>query len=205
MDMWRYEDYILGRQAHRTVGNALLAAAAFPLLHRALRGPANRLFGAHPGTTFLFDLWLPRHPAAALSLGALAGLLEHRHARVAWEEALITELEPVLWTARTVVPALAFFVNPWLAAKALDGELKGASAGFAFRERRPLQQWPFFAILDAARPSPEGGPLRYHCVNPEYVRLYGAAAVSVHLFLCRRTNGFYEVVRNPENAKWAVI
>jgi hypothetical protein len=45
------------------------------------------------------------------------------------------------------------FVNPFIAMKVLDGEMKGCDCALANIEDRPVQAWPFFAVLDVTRPS----------------------------------------------------
>jgi len=121
-------EYILHRRLERLAGNAVAAVVALPLLARGLHGPLRAAFAASGGFVppGLAGLWLPRHPLLAVGAGVGGGLLEDRHARLAWGDALATgtATEPVMWTGRTLAPCVALVLCPWLAVKALDGEMK---------------------------------------------------------------------------------
>lgn len=131
-------------------------------------------------------------------------------------------VEPKMWTFRTLLPCAALLLHPLLAAKCLDGEMKGADAALAQRQQRPLQVWPFFAVLDpavvwpsgsvASEPTPPEPPepprCRYRSLGvPSSLAPspLGAAALFIHLLGCRCGNGFFEVARHPENARWNVF
>jgi hypothetical protein len=156
------EHYACGRFKERVLGNAAASVVLLPLLSRGLHQPLQRaLIKANlPG--FLASQYLPANPIVAAIIGASAGLLEDHHARIAWHETIQTERaeEPKLWTVRTLLPCVAFVIHPFIAMKALDGEMKGADCALAEVERRSIQQWPFFAVLEPCRPSPESSESR---------------------------------------------
>ena len=104
----------------------------------------------------LADLWFPASPIMAAAVGAAAGGFEDYHARLAWGDVARcgSAVEPAMWTLRTLVPVHLMFIHPLLALKCLDGEMKGADSALALLEKRPVQCWPFFAVLNVPRPSP---------------------------------------------------
>ena len=155
------ESYVFERLPHRLVGNAALAAVFLPVLSRHLRPPITRCLNYLLLPKFLAVCWLPSSFELSFLVGIGAGALEDYHARVAWFHAKETgiALEPPMWTARTLLPSMAFCVNPFMGLKALDGEMKGADCALAVIERRPIQIWPFYAVLDVHRPSPDGSNL----------------------------------------------
>lgn len=120
-------------------------------------------------------------------------------------------LEPELFTFRTLTPALSFFLHPYLAFRAMEGEMKGSDTALALLENRPVQMYPFYAVLDSSRPSAE------NCRTP-FIHLPPAASSSrgyfpgatglgpgLHVLSCRLSGGFYHVERNPLNNKWRVF
>ena len=180
------EAYILNRSIERVAGNILFAGIALPALSRAFRIPLRALFArSQVLPPFLADLWLPSSPVAAAVVGAGAGLLEERHARLAWADVFATgrSMEPPLWTGRALAPCLALMLNPLLAIKAIDGEVKGGDAALAALEGRPVRAWPFFAVLDVHRPSSEGFSARFvrharrHC-ELQIIQMNSAALFS---------------------------
>ena len=79
-----------------------------------------------------------------------AGYMEDESAKWAYHTTLWKGFkEDVdLWTPRALVPALLAFLNPLIALKCLDGELKGSESAMAELKGLELQVWPFFAIVD---------------------------------------------------------
>lgn len=205
-----HETYINDRQFFRVATSAAAAAIALPLLRAVLPLP----------NSFLRDLWLPSKPAMAGVYGALAGQMEDYHAKVAWDDTMHRGygLEPPFWTVRTVAPCLAAGIHPLLAWKAIDGEMKGSDSAQASMERRPIQVWPWFGVLDCERQSERQneatapGPSYVHCeVTPRtgasdmgtaWSARDDARAHLKHTAYCRATGGFYLVHRNPVNDKW---
>mmetsp|Transcript_15107 Transcript_15107/g.31068 ORF Transcript_15107/g.31068 Transcript_15107/m.31068 type:complete len:208 (-) Transcript_15107:207-830(-) len=197
------EGYACSRLKERVLGNSAFCLVVCPLLSRRFR-PGLEIFLARAQLPVLLaHQLLPRHPAVVASLGGSAGMLEDRHARLAWDDARRAGRaeEPELWTARTLVPAVAFVVHPFLALKALDGEMKGADSALADIEERAIQEWPFFAVLDPFRPSPEGSDARYKIAEGKQTDFTAFR----HLLFCRLWLGFFDVIRHPNNAKWEIF
>ncbi|KAJ1459344.1 hypothetical protein M885DRAFT_560691 [Pelagophyceae sp. CCMP2097] len=199
-------EYILDRTLSRIVGTSCLYALALPPLSAALRPQLLRAFPA-PEIAFWIRLWLPRGRPHAAVLGALGGTLEDVHASLAFKStsALRRCREPELWSARSLSATCPFLLNPLLVLSTLNGEMKGSDCAMATYERRPVQHYPFFAVLDATRPSLP--PSR--TLVAEYRRFDGDAAdhvaVLVHLLWCRATGGFYEIERHPSNEPWRIV
>jgi hypothetical protein len=139
----------------------------------------------------------------------------------AWDDTAAAgeAIEPQLWTFRTLLPCAALLLHPLLTIKCLDGEMKGADAALAQRDQRLLQVWPFFAVLETPAVRPPPGSAATDPTQPEPRSHYrsldvpsslahsplGTAALFVHLLSCRWGNGFFEVARHPENARWNVF
>ena len=233
------QEYIYGRRRQRVAGNGVAAAIVLPLAAActARRPRFAGLFFSRRTTATpnlnLLKLWLPSHPIAAAAVGAAGGFLEDYHGRLAWADARGSEraLEPQMWTARTVVPCLALLLNPLLAWKVLDGEMKGADVALATLEGRPAVAWPFFAVLLPKQPSdPKRWAFRYHHFEAAvagreqqqhslggveneggssghrsgawFLEGCDGPAACLHILHCRLWGGFYQVERRPENARW---
>lgn len=153
-----YHGFVFGRTRERIIGGAVSAVLLFPIL---------RLVLVHAGVNrFVVALWTPK-ARYGFVIGGIGGFLEDRQARLAWHDVheIGFALEPPMWTMRTLVPALAFFANPFLALKACDGEMKGADTALASLEGRAFRMWPFYAVVDTARPSVLNSNLRF-CSPP---------------------------------------
>jgi hypothetical protein len=168
-EMWSehthdHEYYACERLKERVVGNAIAAGVMIPLMSRAFHKPLELLLRHLHLPTLIATQWLPSSPVVAGVLGGIAGLFENYHSQLAWNDSinLGRAQEPEMWTSRTVLPVLALVVNPFIALKALDGEMKGSDCALAYLENRPFQQWPFFAVLEPGRPSPPHSSARFH-------------------------------------------
>ena len=184
----------------RVVGHGAAWSLLLPPAARALAPAARRLAGEDVLLNALAAAWLPTRPTHAGALGVFGGALEDYHCRVAYDEARLERRlrEPRLWTARTLVPSLLFFAHPALAWCALDGELVGSNCALAALEGRPVRRWPFFAVLDAERPSADG-----RCCRARYLDHRPASEWA--LLYRRVSGGYYEVERRPENSRWEVL
>ena len=194
------ESRTLERLFTHAVGFGLL----LPPVGRALLPSVQRLARGDVVLRALACSWLPTTWPHAAAVGAGCGFLEDRHCRLAWTEAFQERRlrEPPLWTARTLVPSLAFFIHPFLALSALDGEMLGSNCAFAALERRPVRAWPFFAVLDVQRPSVATRDCRATYAHYAPSSFY---PVELHLLWCRVAGGFYEVERRPENSRWRIL
>ena len=81
-------------------------------------------------------------------MGAAGGVLEDYVTRQAYQHTVAEgrNVAVPLWTARSMLPAVMFYVNPLLCRKCLDGEQKGTDVAMAFMNGHALQQWPFFSV-----------------------------------------------------------
>lgn len=137
--------------------------------------------------------WVPRSRLVAGLMGGVAGGLEDFHSQLSFRETLERReiVEPQMWTWRTLYPSLLFFFNPLFVVSILEGEMKGSNLALAQLEGRPIQRWPFFAILGEEGPSPLG---------------YLVGRQSFDDLLKRRlTGGFYQVKRNQKNKMWRIL
>jgi hypothetical protein len=211
IDPW---SYVHTHRVERIVGNACCASLLLPLLNSRLR--TLRPFAG------LVQIWLPTHRPIAAAIGGFAGLAEDTHARIAWQDALESQraVEATMWTMRSLIPATLFFLNPFLGIKALDGEMKGADSALASIEKRPVVAWPFFAVLlpkeatDSSRFHFQYVHMAQSCTgiisrigwNRDVEQIYPQGVGEwVHLLSCRMWNGYYEIERREENARWRVI
>ena len=196
-------DYFEGwRRSERVVETATMFGLAMPFVARRL--PARIYINPYQPLHFFLRMWFPRNHGVALVVGAMGGLLEDFHTRLSYDDTFHRgeALEVEMWTLRSLSPALLFFASPWLALKCLDGELKGSDTALANIENRPLQEYPFFAVLDVYRPSPDTATTKYRHVvlKNDYMTVF------LHLLRCRLDGtGFYNIRRHPKNDKWRII
>lgn len=203
-----HEEYVTQRRMHRVLGSALTFGFLLPPLNaRLLRVERIRQL-RRP----IREWYFTTRPWIAAWLGALGGALEDTHTRWAWRDALENKstIEPPLWTVRANCPVFSFVVHPLLAYKCLDGEIKGCDAALGLLERRPLQIWPFFAVLDTTRPSDPSFGATFRAIewssidlsqsNTPPAQTWMNLRLLVHMAGCRFVfGGYYEPERNPVN------
>ena len=137
--------YIYERRMERVVGAACAGALLVPTLSRLLLSfNAVRVLKAHTGVPVL----LPTHALGGGAIGAVAGWLEDRTVRIAYEETLRARrnVEVPLWTHRSLLPCLVFYVNPLACRKCLDGEQKGTDVAMAQLCGHRFRAWPYFTV-----------------------------------------------------------
>ena len=149
----QYDSYIYDRLPHRVCAGIVLGAAIAPQFSRFL---LSFSWVRHVKAAAWVPLLLPRSAAQGAALGAAGGVLEDYVTRQAYQHTMIRgrNVAVPLWTARSMLPAVMFYVNPLLCRKCLDGEQKGTDVAMASINGHMVQPWPFFSIdlpVDAQR------------------------------------------------------
>ena len=140
-----YDSYIYDRLPHRVCAGIVLGAALAPPFSRFL---LSFSWIRHVKAAAWVPLLLPRSVAQGAAMGAAGGVLEDYVTRQAYQHTVAEgrNVAVPLWTARSMLPAVMFYVNPLLCRKCLDGEQKGTDVAMAFMNGHALQQWPFFSV-----------------------------------------------------------